>query len=708
MYRYELLIELAALLLLLLYSWNAAGKASKLVYASSVEALRRQAGKQLFRSGIILLFAAILLTDLTYMAINLPLQLWLDRTLLHAPLVAVPAFAVLVSAVPALLKLRTAAVPASGIETDGPPEPQARGMASSPALVVPFQAVPPGALTALYYALTAPVPFHAQDTIPLLLYLLAVTGLWIRHSHRMQIMSHPAATVKYRRWKSWLTQGMVLAAALLAAAVPVLFAMQASILPSRMSMMAGSMDYGTGTTLPLPLGHAEHGGSIASTATAAAAPAESVSVTKLTGPLTGMPDRTFTLTAEKKTIRLSSGKMVEAWTYNGQSPGPELRMKEGELVQVTLINKNIDGGVTLHWHGLDVPNAEDGVAGATQNAVLPGESYTYRFIAKQAGTFWYHSHQDSKESVTMGLFGPLIVEPAAGVNPQQQEFTVMSHNWNGTLASGASDTVENKLIAPGTPVRMRLLNTDDWVRQQFLLTGAPFQVAAIDGTELHQPETLDNTRLELTTGGRYDVTFVMPDQPVFLSIAGKSSLGLLMSPDGKGNLPSFDLSKTAVFEPSQYGGTAPTPFDASSRFDKQFTMILDNKLGFYNGRFGGLFTINGKVFPNTPMYMVREGDLVKITMINRSVVDHPMHLHGHRMLVLSRNGKPVTGTWWSDTLDVRPGEVYEVAFRADNPGLWMDHCHNLSHASGGMTMHLMYEGVTSPYSIGSQTVNRPE
>lgn len=138
-------------------------------------------------------------------------------------------------------------------------------------------------------------------------------------------------------------------------------------------------------------------------------------------------------------------------------------------------------------------------------------------------------------------------------------------------------------------------------------------------------------------------------------------------------------------------------------------MILDNKLGFYNRNLDFLYTLNGEVFPNTPMLMVKEGDLVKTTIVNRGNVEHPMHLHGHHVLVLSRNGKPSTGSpWWSDTLAVLPGETYEVAFAANNPGLWMDHCHNLVHAAAGMTMHLMYEGVTTPFSVGSGTINHPE
>jgi len=151
------------------------------------------------------------------------------------------------------------------------------------------------------------------------------------------------------------------------------------------------------------------------------------------------------------------------------------------------------------------------------------------------------------------------------------------------------------------------------------------------------------------------------------------------------------------------------PFDRNSRFDREFVIDMPNSIGFYNGRFGLLLAMNGEVYPNIPTPMVREGELVKVTFINRTAVDHPMHLHGHHMLVLSRNGKPVTGSpWWTDTLDLEPGEIYEVGFQANNPGLWMDHCHNLEHAAAGMAMHLAYEGVTTPYEVGRATNNHPE
>ncbi len=240
-----------------------------------------------------------------------------------------------------------------------------------------------------------------------------------------------------------------------------------------------------------------------------------------------------------------------------------------------------------------------------------------------------------------------------------------------------------------------------------MLAGTSFQVAALDGTDLHEPSDLQDTQLTLTTGGRADLTFLMPDRPVFLSIGGDKNLGILLSRDGTGDIP--DIPETENFDPIHYGKPTDALITANSDFDREFDLILDNKLGFFNGQFGSLYTMNGEVFPNTPMFMVQEGDLVKTTITNRGAVDHPMHLHGHHMLVLSHNGEIATGSpWYSDTLDVQPGDTYEVGFIADNPGLWMDHCHNLTHAAVGMSMHLMYEGITSPYNVGAETINHPE
>lgn len=427
-------------------------------------------------------------------------------------------------------------------------------------------------------------------------------------------------------------------------------------------------------------------------------------VTDLHGPA-GVPDRRFTLTASHGEVRLPSGRTVDALTFNGTVPGPELRVHQGDLVEVTLRNADIEDGVTIHWHGVDLPNAEDGVAGVTQDAVPPGASHTYRFRANQVGTFWYHAHQASASEVRRGLYGALVIEPAKPPEGRTADIAVVVHTLNGTPLVNSTDGVEKRAVAPGTAVRLRIINTDS-TPQRYDIGGTPFRVVAVDGTDLVGPTPLEGTTLELAAGGRYDVAFRMPPAPVKLAVED-TLVGLALSPDGTADPPPPQSGEE--FDPAAYGEAAPTPFDASSHFDRTFSLDVGRKPGFFDGKPGKQWTINGGIYPRVPMFMVEEGDLVRISIHNGTSAVHPMHLHGHHMLVLSRDGEPVSGSpWWSDTLDVEPGESYEVAFRANNPGIWMDHCHNLSHAAAGLTMHVSYIGVTTPFVAGGTAHNHPE
>ena len=157
-----------------------------------------------------------------------------------------------------------------------------------------------------------------------------------------------------------------------------------------------------------------------------------------------------------------------------------------------------------------------------------------------------------------------------------------------------------------------------------------------------------------------------------------------------------------------YGSPAALPFDPAAA-DRTFDYDIGRRPGFLDGRPGMWWTINGGIFPDVPMYHVEEGDVAVFRISNHSGDAHPMHLHGHHAVVLSRNGVAATGSpWWVDSLEVGSGESYEIAFLADNPGLWMDHCHNLPHAVEGLVAHLMYAGVSSSFRVGTEHDNRPE
>lgn len=409
-----------------------------------------------------------------------------------------------------------------------------------------------------------------------------------------------------------------------------------------------------------------------------------VSVADLRGPTTPAPGgqvRRYEFTARRTTVQVG-GRAVEAWGYNGQVPGPPITANQGDLVEVTLHNADIERGVTLHWHGYDVPAAEDGAPGVTQDAVPPGGEYVYRFRADQVGTYWYHTHQASDVGVKMGLYGTLVVGPP----PRGVDVTLPVHTFGSDTVAGVAALPE---AAPGTPVRLRLVNTDG-VPHRFTLTGTAFRLVAVDGTDLNEPGEVREVELRLPAGGRYDLAYTMPSGEVALFVDGEALLGAGDAPKG---WPEHDITR--------YGAPAATPFGPESRFDRSFTLVLDRGFALVDGVPRYAFTVNGRAFPNVPTQLVREGDLVEMTVANRGLDTHPWHLHGHRVLVLERDGQRVSGSpLWLDTFDVRPGEVWRVAFRADNPGAWMNHCHNLAHAAQGMALHLEYEGVTTPFHGG--------
>jgi FtsP/CotA-like multicopper oxidase with cupredoxin domain len=451
-----------------------------------------------------------------------------------------------------------------------------------------------------------------------------------------------------------------------------------SLVPSTYSVMEmGYSDYGGGPA------H-EHG--------------SGVSVADLAGPADGAPDVEVELAAREQSFRLASGERVQGYTLNGTSPGPLIEAHQGDLVQVTLTDVDVPDGVTLHWHGLDVPNAEDGVAGVTQNAVGPGEKYVYRFRVEDAGTFWYHSHQLSHTQVREGLFGTLLVLPTAAESAKDVMAPVHTYSGRRTVAGRTGVTEVD--AAAGAAVRLRVINTDNGPLRAWL-SGSPFRVAAVDGRDLNQPTDVTDEGVLVTAGGRLDLLVTAPAR---IDVGGGTAL--VVGPRGTKVTPSPEPDRRVDL--LSYGSPAPPSFDPGHA-DRHFDYRIGRRIGLIDGKPGFWWTINGKLFPDVPMFHVTEGDVVRMTISNDSGDVHPMHLHGHHAVVLSRNGVRSTGSpWWVDSLNVADGETYEIAFVADNPGIWMGHCHNLDHARDGLVAHLAYAGVTEPYRVGGSDENAPQ
>lgn len=424
-----------------------------------------------------------------------------------------------------------------------------------------------------------------------------------------------------------------------------------------------------------------------------------VSVADLRETATGTEVRRFELEARHETITLPGGASYDAIGF-GSVPGPIIGVTQGELIEVTLRNRDVEGGVTLHWHGYDVPAGDDGVAGVSQDAVPPGGSFVYRFLADQAGTFWYHTHQTPLDGIRRGLYGTLVVLPPGGIG-ESTDVVAPIHSMGGSTLVGA-DAV---LRVPETDgaVRLRLANTDQAPRRLVLDDDA--EILALDGDELADPAPLPaGTVLRIPAGGRADLR--LPDgATVAVAIEGDRDAGILIGDAGE-EVPRLSFAGPEFDVLDAASGAQPDW--ARGPADVRAEQVLDRLVRVVGGLPRLADTINGAAFPFVDPIVVGQGEVVEVTIVNRGTETHPMHLHGHRMLVLERDGVVLDEALRLDTLDVRPGEVWRIRFVADNPGLWMDHCHNLEHAVSGMVMHVAYEGVASPFDLGGDHGNAPE
>ncbi|WP_445256490.1 multicopper oxidase family protein [Nocardioides aurantiacus] len=487
---------------------------------------------------------------------------------------------------------------------------------------------------------------------------------------------------------------LLLAAALtLALVAPLGWLWWASLLPASYSAME--------------MGVPDHGGGPVGRAHAAGHGTGATSLVELDPTPTGPADVRVDLVARQGRVRLASGEEVDGYTLNGRSPGPLVEATVGQLVEVRLRNDDVAGGIALHWHGVDVPNAQDGVAGVTQDAVMPGGSHTYRWVAPDAGTFWYHSHQLSHAQVTGGLLGPLVIHPEEQREPAARDVLdvgALAHLYAGEPTVNGVAGVDRVGAEPGQRVRVRVVNTDNGPNAVW--ASAAYRLVAVDGVDVHQPGVVEDRAVGLPAGGRADLELEVPADGSAVRVSLLGGVGVEVGPEGA-SAPDPPQPERRV-DLLTYGAPADLGLDPA-RPNRRFEYSIGRRPGFLDGRPGLWWSVNGELVPDLPMYVVREGDVVRLTIENHSGQVHPMHLHGHHAVVLARDGERATGSpWWFDSLDVADGESYEVAFAADNPGVWMDHCHNLQHAREGLVTHLMYDGVTTPYRLGEDSGNVPE
>ena len=411
--------------------------------------------------------------------------------------------------------------------------------------------------------------------------------------------------------------------------------------------------------------------------------------------------RSFDLRAAPSTVQLFDGRLLDVWSYNGQVPGPILRVRLGEEVVVRLKN-DLPQPTTIHWHGVRVPNAMDGVPGVTQDPIPPGGTFTYRFVPKDAGTFWFHPHVRGAEQVERGLYGVLVVDdvetlpydhdevwvlddwrlgPDGRIDPRFVTRHDLAHDgrW-GREVTVNGDASMSWSVRPGSRVRLRLVNTSNGrvYRPDFGALDA--QVIAVDGMYTAKPLPLDG--FDLAPGNRIDLDLVIPKDATSTTYDVLNRFGRRPTTLATLKVEGKPIETKAFDPPSN--PSIPAWREASNQ-PVDHTYVLGARRG---GPHGIEWTINGKAWGDHAATDLKHGRWVRLRFQNDSGRLHPMHIHGQFFKVLARNGKAVEESHLRDTVLVRGRDTVDIGMVPTDWGKWLMHCHILEHAEAGMRTEL--------------------
>ncbi len=445
---------------------------------------------------------------------------------------------------------------------------------------------------------------------------------------------------------------------------------------------------------------------------------------------TGRPALDITMTAAETDVDLGAGVVVKTWTWGGQVPAREIRLTRGQTLRAELVNR-LPQETTVHWHGLAIPNAMDGVPVLTQQPVAPGQTFRYVFAVPDAGTYWAHPHSGAQ--LDRGLYAPLIIEDPADGADYDDELTVVVDDWldgTGTNPDEVLATLRRagmKPMKPGGPgvtpatplgddggdvdypyfvingrvpadprvadyrpgrrIRLRMINAGGDTAFRLGLPGTPMTVTHTDGFPVH-PVRADSVVLGM--GERADAVVSL----------GDTSVPLVAAPYGKDGHARLDLRVSGKPVSADVAGFAAAlqrqapldtatlvPVAAVTLASRQPDRVLDARLSGPVQNYGWL--INGAAYdPRAAGLPVTADQRVRIRFVNDSMMFHPMHLHGHTFEVQGPDGPRAR----KDTVLVAPRQTVEVDFQADNPGKWIAHCHNEYHLESGMATYLDYGG----------------
>ena len=447
---------------------------------------------------------------------------------------------------------------------------------------------------------------------------------------------------------------------------------------------------------------------------------------------------TATITAAPTTATIG-GKEVSTWAF-GSAPGQGgLRLTAGNTLEARFVNR-LDAANTIHWHGIALRNDMDGVHDLTQAAVEPGGEFTYRFVVPDPGTYWFHPHMGLE--LDRGLYAPLIVEDPNDASGADVDATLLLDDWldgygrtqqdvlaelkatgghsghdmgdmgggmggmggmgggmdgmggMGSLAgdvtyplhviNGRGPTERDTVTArAGQRVRLRLINAGSDTAYRVAVAGHRLTITHTDGFPI-TPVEVDAVVLGM--GERYDV----------LLTAASGAFPIVAVPEGKDDPAAEAVLRTSDGASSPAVGSRPSELDGkiagyhelhatdaarlpSRQPDRKKSIALTaSSTGYVHG-------IDGRSFPDTEPITVDQGERLRLTIMNDTMMFHPIHLHGHTFQMVEQ------GSARKDTVNVPSMGAVVVDIEADNPGQWMLHCHNTYHLETGMATVFSYQ-----------------
>lgn len=432
----------------------------------------------------------------------------------------------------------------------------------------------------------------------------------------------------------------------------------------------------------------------------------------------------YTLRIEPATLDIGPGISIRTVTYNGQVPGPLLRLKEGTPVVIDVTNGTAINDI-VHWHGLAVGTVPDGAVEEGSPLIGAGKTLRYRFTPRPAGTRWYHTHamaMDNLELATYtGQFGFLLVEGRDPVPHFDREVNLAIHHWEPSFVpmvetmraessnmpqTAGSDvgykyaTFNGHMLGAGEPIRvrkgervlMRLLNASATENVVLALPGHTFRVFAMDGNPVPNPHAVEV--LSLAVAERVDAIVEMNTPGVWvlgstLAAERNKGLGIVVEYAGSGGRPVWRDPAPEEWDYSLFAANKPIP---NSVPEPEDTFVLTFRdAGALDGSKFDTWTINGEAWPKVNPIMVDQGKRYRMIFRNASGDQHPMHLHRHSFEVTKIGDKPMSGLM-KDVINVMPLQTVAVDFIADNPGDALLHCHQQLHMDYGFMQIVKYRG----------------